>query len=338
MQKMGFRLFENDVRIFSNSRAKRLGYAEPKIPLNLSVVPPWSPAQPARKAFVAELERVVQRHGTQPWLTSYRDQMAYVSRVLWPRYFAGPLASTMPPLAQLPYEDVVIDFLIGLVEANEGLPARVLLDPAMRATALSAFGGIWGCWTEDKGSHFFWGVEDGKFVQLRVVDGALVNPAAGMRIPLVPQEIIAALRGGQLVPTLMIAFGVAAFHCGLQCVGGLRQLTYLPEMQRGWKTVAEVHAPAELEPLSAVATTSWGGGSWSTFYQDRALWGLEAVAIGGIGEAELEHWLDKPLGELLARERRLVKDEPMGDADRCPRCPHLRAAEVEARVAAALDG
>jgi hypothetical protein len=337
MQKMGFRLFENDVRIFSNAQGARVGYAEPRNPLKLTVLPKWKPGEEAGAAFVGGLERFVQRHGRDARLRDFPDQIAHVNRALWPFYFAGELRRRMPSLDQIPLEDLAVELLIALIDAKDGLIPRAVFDPAVRATALTAFDGIWGCWSADKGSHLFWGITDGRLVRLRVEGDELVSAEAGMRLPLTPDAILEALRAKTICPSDMLSFGVLAFYLGLQCVGGLRQLAYLPAMQQAWLALAQAHQPSEADAIEAVESTTWGGGSWSSFYADRARWGLEVVATGGISEEVLAHWQDQRLGELLARERRLVKGEPMTDADRCPRCDALQAADVAVRMRDAPD-
>ncbi|MFB4283185.1 hypothetical protein ACBJ59_48340 [Nonomuraea sp. MTCD27] len=209
-------------------------------------------------------------------LPSHALQATRVNTALWDGLFqADPPAR----LVQLAIEPISAALLSRDLHDPGSLVHQLFFVPQVRDALLGGLDGVRACWQRDpsRGTVFFWGLSAaGRRVPL-TLDGELLTgiDERGHRLEwkFGPEDLVPALLGGQLLPSLFTCFATLAFARGLSCVGGYFQATYLPVMQRGVvdalsvgaefraaaERVAQVPAGLHLASLQAVARALPGG-------------------------------------------------------------------------------
>lgn len=261
-------------------------------------------------------------------LPGYAEQSAAVNARLWRRII--PAGSPPSDFVQLQVERICAQLLQCDLRDPGSLGHRLLLDSQIRERLLTGLDGVRGCWqldvlrgpadgpdsTPTGGTVFFWGISrtgrrfplaphgEGPNAVLTGVD----DRGGRHQLPLVADDLAAALDGGQVLPSLLTCFATLAFARGLTCVGGYYQAEYLPVMRAG--VVAALGDSAEHGPAAAAVAgvpvgTCLGGLQFLTrTIPDGSVipaGPVELAGWGGITEPELDS-----LGSLPIREAYLL--------------------------------
>lgn len=177
-----------------------------------------------------EVERSAEKYD------SFSDQITFLNYRLWKYYFNGNIRDSLPDIIYLQSNQIISSLLIEEIKKRDSLISRILFEPEARKVYLKNFYGIPGCWGENHGSHWFWGiVEKGnktRFTSLKVDDttGSLIGE--NFELELEREAIIGALLSKKILPTIFFDFYIVTFIEDYLALGGLNQLEYLPQMQK----------------------------------------------------------------------------------------------------------
>ncbi|MGO6747602.1 hypothetical protein ACCS93_34980 [Rhizobium ruizarguesonis] len=129
--------------------------------------------------------------------------------------------------------------------AGDGLFAENILRAIDQLNA-----GPWAGWIR-RTTDFFWGLEDGRIIPLRLRGGVLKGapPSIG-EVWFDPETIAASLRQRKLVPNLLTTFLVTSILPGVRALGGCRQAVYYPLMR--YLVATALKASGERELLDAL--------------------------------------------------------------------------------------
>ncbi|MFK0278588.1 hypothetical protein ACIQUG_33315 [Ensifer sp. NPDC090286] len=181
---------------------------------------------------------------------SAADAIRAANQVLWRRKL--PSSIKLLQLDDFDIADLIADHLedagswmsVGLV-GNEKVAESML-------TAMDRIDtGPWKGWLR-RTTDFFWGMERGRIVPLRLDHSMLkAKNASNFDIEFRPETIAAALRQRKLMPNLYLVFLVASILPGVRVLGGCRQVIYYPLMRYlaavGLKRSNEMEALRELQ-------------------------------------------------------------------------------------------
>lgn len=169
---------------------------------------------------------------------SFCDQITFLNDKLWQYYFDKSLRDTIPRLIYLPSNPVVLDILCREIMKKDSLISLILFEPGVRRIFLKNFSGTAGCWSENSGSHLFWGVIAKKkykrLIRLSMDDSSnsLVGEGENFNLALERETLVQALKEKRILPTLFFDYLILVFLGGYLTLGGFNQLDYLPQMQR----------------------------------------------------------------------------------------------------------
>ncbi len=162
--------------------------------------------------------------------TSAADAIRAANQTLW----RGKLPS---PIKLLQLDDFDIADLVAdhLDDAGSWMSAGLIGDGRVAESILDAMDrlniGPWQGWVR-RTTDFFWRMEKGRIVPLRLQENALRAAApSGFEVKFRPDSIAAALRQRAIVPSLYTVFLVISILPGVRALGGCRQTVYYPLMR-----------------------------------------------------------------------------------------------------------
>lgn len=192
---------------------------------------------PAKVAFLEHLLVDFLGFGSNA-LTGLRfiDSSAQINQRLWKIFFDKSLRSQIPTFLSLPRDRLMNAMIIDDLQNPYSQLYRILFVPGVRSMYLEEFKGLHGCWHENGGSQFFWGINSRRLSYALEVssDGCRLEPripGSGEAIALEPEAIALALEGRKLVPTLFTNMFLLTFVEGFTLLGGFNQVTYLAWMR-----------------------------------------------------------------------------------------------------------
>jgi hypothetical protein len=246
----------------------------------------------------------------------FSDQLPAINNALWRRYFSRQYRMSRPALLSFPMDYFVRELLLEDLADRESLPYRILFHADVRSIYLEEFQGIAGCWGENSGTQFFWGVDERReFVALRVdPERNCLKSPTGSRpwepVPLTPEAVAEALRQKRIVPSLFFEMLLVGFLEGYTLLGGFNQVTYM-----AWMRVAHERAMLRLGdwPMAARFARTLTDGlvcgplpfpQWSSGFD--LLWHFNSTdgkfngdLNGGLDRQALEAMMDARLKTLL---------------------------------------
>lgn len=158
--------------------------------------------------------------------TCFMDQLAILNSVLWDSVFSR--FPDFPRLVYLPMELITTDLLIEGLRSGRNWAQKMLLEPEGRHLALELFEGIGGAWTENRGTHFFWGIDsDGRLAPLHVTGTRLSGN--DVSVELTSDCLVRALSERRIVPGILLNM-LVLHDGGFRCLGGINQVEYVPAM------------------------------------------------------------------------------------------------------------
>lgn len=152
------------------------------------------------------------------------------NQALWRSKFGTPVK--LLQLDDFDVADLVADHL---EDARSWVAMRLVGDGTTAQTIGKAIDGLntgaWRGWIR-RTTDFFWQVKTGKVVPLRLQDRTLsADGPSNFEIPFEPASLATALRAGEIVPNLFMAFLVLSILPGTRVLGGCRQTIYYPLMR-----------------------------------------------------------------------------------------------------------
>jgi hypothetical protein len=240
----------------------------------------------------------------------FRGQAMAATTGFWPAWFTPESREHLPQLCYFHGESVRTPLLVQDLLEPGTLANRLLFDRALREAVLLALDGVPCCWTgagQQSGSAFLWKVDANRRTTRLVVEGDALVTVEGLRIPLEPAVLVEGLLAGTLVPTsfLSLTLGLAR---GLVQVGGFNQVGYLAAMQQGLAEALAATGHAQWaeclrRPLPPMLTAAFA--PVAACYADglvASAGGIELMAHGGLGPADLERMRGLTLRDALALE------------------------------------
>lgn len=193
----------------------------------------------------------------------YSDQITRTNMALWQQYFSAH-PRPVPRLITLEQEWVTAELLLRHHVHGSTLFTKMLFEPRMDTLMQKHFDGIYGGFSmaDHSGTYLFWGLpKDGvNRLQLWKQGNALVSADGTFRVELTPEAIAEGLRRKELIPSLLLTFGLLSFYYGVKCLGGYSQVNYLTAMKRAYKAMEAEAGDSESAAVAAsVDTRTWGG-------------------------------------------------------------------------------
>lgn len=204
---------------------------------------------------------------------TYSDQITKTNYSLWKKMFHLPEDETSN-LLYIEIERVVNS----LVSANhlyqDTIISRIMFDLKWRTEFIKNFDGISGGFDIDKkiGSMFFWALpQKSKYcLQLWIKDGYLETEDGGYKIALKPDEIDAAIKRKELIPTGLLSLLLLSSYYGIKCLGGFSQVNYLTDIKHAYiKTMNNLGESTEAEACVDRQTKELGEGGTIAFLIDK---------------------------------------------------------------------
>ncbi|MCK4763876.1 MAG: hypothetical protein KAW12_16860 [Candidatus Aminicenantes bacterium] len=197
-----------------------------------------------------EIEKSAEKHNV------FSDQITYLNYKLWRYYFDRSIRDSSPNLIYLQSNQIILSLLIEEIKKRDSLISLILFEPEARKVYLKNFYGIPGCWGENHGSHWFWGIVERKnkvrFTSLRVDDAANSLIGENFGLELDREAIVEALLAKKILPVIFFDFLIVTFMEGYLALGGLNQLEYLPQMQEAHiKSLEEIGMNDLVEKFAA---------------------------------------------------------------------------------------
>ena len=180
------------------------------------------------------------------------DQIVKINFYLWPLFFEQKIRSNVSNLISLEYDDLVIDYLIFVLENTaDSFISRMLLDIKFRDRALEHFEGATGAWNKKtgKGSHFFWAIQNNQQVRLTLADDILKSADGAVKLEWNKQALIEALKRRQILPCMLLKFSLIIFYMGLWPFTGYGSTNYITVMQRQLSDFLETDFPEEVDRI-----------------------------------------------------------------------------------------
>ncbi|MCU0289909.1 MAG: hypothetical protein MUF15_26400, partial [Acidobacteria bacterium] len=176
---------------------------------------------------------------------NFSDQITFLNYKLWPYYFEKSLRNSLPRLIYLPSTPVLLDVLCREIMKKDSLVSLIIFEPKIRNIFLKNFFGIAGCWTENTGSHLFWGVSEKKkykrLIRLTLDNSSHSLIGENFKLVLEPEAVMSALKSKKIIATLFFDYLILTFLEGYLTLGGFNQLDYLPQMQQAHiKSLSEI--------------------------------------------------------------------------------------------------
>jgi hypothetical protein len=220
-------------------------------------------------------------------LPTFSAQSTVINYRLWDRLHPSR-AGIGPDLVCLELERVVNRVLAKDLLDATSLLHRVLFDSKTRSSVLRHLDGSTGCWHAERlgrmsdpaidprereklsgaaGSAFFWGVNKrGRGIHLALSEGDSgisilkgIDPSGHpFSVPLTPEALLEGLAAGTLLPSLFVIFLVLTFARAFKCLGGIRQIGYLPGMQSPFAAALEERGLASwARHVRGLPTAGW---------------------------------------------------------------------------------
>ncbi len=163
---------------------------------------------------------------------NYSDQITKTNFSLWKKMFHLPEEETSN-LLYIELERVVNSLVSTNHLYQNTVINRIMFDPKWRNEFVKNFNGIFGGFDIDKkiGSMFFWALpQKSKYCQQLWVKGNFLETEDGSyKIALKPEEIEAAIKRKELIPTSQMSLLILSLYYGIKCLGGFSQVNYLTD-------------------------------------------------------------------------------------------------------------
>jgi hypothetical protein len=187
---------------------------------------------------------------------SFSDQVTFLNSRLWKYFFDDTIRDKVPDIIYLQSNKIIRDLLIEEIEQSDSLISIILFNRDVRKIFIENFKNIPCCWGDNYGSQLFWGIsEKKKTVPLKINNDKEILYGEGITLKLTGGEIIDALNGKSILPTVMLDFMIISFINGFSAMGGFNQVEYLPQMQAALlKSVREAGIIADTDRFRKVIT------------------------------------------------------------------------------------
>ena len=181
------------------------------------------------------------------------DQITKINFYLWPLLFERSFRRKISNLISLEYDDMVIEYLLHVLETDQGsFIYQMLFDNSFRTRLIDYFQGRTGAWDEanNRGTHFFWGL-GGKHEQLRMKlkNSKLQSTDGSFEIAWNLEELTRALRYKQILPGMLLKFSLILFYMGLKPFAGYGSANYLSVLQKDFLEFLRSDFPDEVSNI-----------------------------------------------------------------------------------------
>lgn len=194
---------------------------------------------------------------------TYADQLTKSNFHLW-RRLSSRMRGKQVDLVYLQQESLVTRLLLKHHLHRDSAMHRFIFDTSEHTVAERCFNNVHDAFSLEKkrGTYLFWALcPHGKQrIQLWRKGAFLESDCGTYKIALTPDSIAAHLKSHELIPSTMLSLCLLSFYYGLHCLGGMGQVSYLPEMKAAYLTmmqeIGDGAAPRNCTPL---ATKNLGG-------------------------------------------------------------------------------
>lgn len=311
--KNGFQLSEKRIPLFSNSEKEYSTCCIPKRDFNfveqLQQIGRWHKFTQEEQSFLINEQQKIQSYDFSK-CRDYVDQIKVIVKNTWPYLFEEALRPMLPDLLYVTQEEVTAHSLLRILE-EDTIMSRSLFDARIRDLVLKTFSGIVIAWRENeqKGTHFFWRKHPERPSLLRMwVQGNSLVPAdprfKSYAVDLTPESITAALRAGEIVPSLFTIFSVLIFYAGIKPLVGYGSLVYLDKMKKAWIDVhSQLGNPDEAALVRTINTGDFIAGLPLLYSNEnktmRRLYAYDIIFRGGITNDHLQKVLSMKYSDIL---------------------------------------
>ncbi len=168
---------------------------------------------------------------------SYREQIGRTNLPLWQKVFRSS-ETKLPDLIYLDQENIVVRLLEKYHLHQDTIINHILFDDSYEHFITDYFEGIFGSFSrkDASGTYLFWALPKGEEhkKQLWRKGNRLVTKDEAFSVELQPEALLAAMKSGELIPSLLLNFVTLSFYYGLKCLGGFNQVNYLTLMKNAY--------------------------------------------------------------------------------------------------------
>lgn len=184
-------------------------------------------------------------------LKDYADQISLTNHSLW-KLMPGQENINLIYISQ---EQLVLNLLKEYHLNSQTEIHSLLFDEKYLNEFEKDFLGVQGAFgKKGKGTFLFWGINKGRRISLRRVQGKLVGNGFGLHLN--PEAISDAIENKRIMPSMALSFIILSFYYGLMCGGGFSQVDYLTEMRRAY---AKLRAKLSLDDFPEIVTDYFSG-------------------------------------------------------------------------------
>jgi hypothetical protein len=195
--------------------------------------------------------------------SSYGEQITRMNALLWDAIHAETPGKKVK-FVYLEQEHIVSRLLLRHHLAETSPIGSLILDQAEHTVLMKHFDRVHDCFclAKKKGTYLFWALPKGAKHRLRLWKrgSELVSDCGTFRVALTAEGIAKGLEAGELIPSTMLSLILLSFHYGLHCLGGMGQVSYLPEMHAAYLNVLRERGDMEgIRQCEALPLQDLGG-------------------------------------------------------------------------------
>lgn len=163
---------------------------------------------------------------------NFSDQISILNRKIWKTFFNSSIRDKVPELIYLQLEKIIGIYLEQELKNDSSLLSLILFEEKVRNIYLNNFKNIQGCWGDNSGTEFFWGVsKKNKLIKLKINKKLNALEGKEFYLDINNEEIINAIKKQKIIPNVMLVFLIITFMNDYVALGGFNQIDYLPKMQ-----------------------------------------------------------------------------------------------------------
>jgi hypothetical protein len=254
--RRGFMIGERKVNLFPKSDKNKVVYGLPKhnfsITQSLQITHQWKFHPPEIQKFLQEIQNIIDSVDFSN-CECLGDQMTRINFHLWPLLFSEGLRKNVSDLISIEYDDVVIEYLLSILNHNkESFIYRMLFDVNFRTKMVAYFEGKIGAWDEEnnRGTQFFWGLDDkNEHLRMKLDGDKLKSEDSDLTIDWNLESLTDALSKRKILPGMFLKFSLILFYTGIKPFAGYGSGNYLAVLQKDMMEFLENDYPSEVENI-----------------------------------------------------------------------------------------
>lgn len=261
--RRGFMINDCKVNLFPKSDKNKIVYGLKKydfqIVKSLQLTHQWKFHSLETQKFLQNIQKIIDAIDFSNCNT-LGDQITKINFHLWPMLFEPGLREKVSNLISIEYDDIVIEYLLYVLENDKGsFIYRLLFDKNFQTKMAAHFEGKTGAWDEEsnRGTQFFWGVdENNEHLRMILNNGKLQSSEGNLVIDWNLESLTDALRNKKILPGMLLKFSLILFYMGIKPFAGYGSGNYLTIMQKDMTEFLKDEYPQEVENINSITVNN----------------------------------------------------------------------------------